>query len=38
MKLTEREREVYLAVTGILDVTEETTDFVKLLKLALEGY
>lgn len=37
-KLTEREKEVYLAVTSILDETEETTYFVKLLKLALEGY
>jgi len=36
--LTKKEREVYLSVTAILDETEETTKFIQLLKLALEGY
>ena len=38
LNLTKKERKVYLSVTAILDETEETTEFVKLLKLALEGY
>ena len=37
-KLNDKEREVYLRVTAILDVTEESTEFTKLLQLALEGY
>ena len=36
--MNKREKEVYLSVTAILDNTEETTEFVRLLKLALEGY
>lgn len=37
-KLNNREREVYLAVTDILDVTTESTEFTERLKLVLEGY
>ena len=37
-KLNEREREVYLAVTSILDITEENTEFTERLKLVLNGY
>ena len=37
-KITTKEKEVYLSVTAILDEREETTQFIELLKLALEGY
>jgi len=37
-KMTDREREVLLAVCDILDVTEESTEFTQRLKIVLEGY